>query len=385
MITITRKHENFETHSKLPRTVIEIGKIHFEGNVIPHTWYNYIKLPSGKTDLPAITILAEIVYWYRPTHQAPENEYEAHIVKPKKKFTRDKFSCTAAYFVNKFGITVDQARNALKRLENQGYIQREYRDLNTKQGVRLTNIMFIEPVPSKIMGITHPDTSDAPPSPQNDTLSCQNDTPPCQNDTSPYQNDTPPCQNDHTKTTTKITTKITTTTETSPNSDESGSSKLIYPKELLPDEQEKAARMLKAVNGQAQQLLDELAGQLKAKEIRNPLGYLRGLIAKARAGKFSATVGIKVGEIRKQSMEGASKPEQKRSQVWEEHREELKDIITPAEFSMNVMPLRGLEDGQALWLEAPNRFVADWVCGRMQLIEHVINPYTSQEIRVRVG
>lgn len=310
MNTITRKHENFETHSKLPRTVIEIGKIHFEGNVIPHTWYNYIKLPSGKTDLPAITILAEIVYWYRPTHQAPENEYEAHIVKPKKKFTRDKFSCTAAYFVNKFGITVDQARNALKRLENQGYIQREYRDLNTKQGVRLTNIMFIEPVPNKIMGITHPDTPDIPPSPQNDTLSCQNDTPPCQNDTSP-------CQNDHTKTTTKITT---TTTEASPNSDENGSSsnKLIYPKELLPDEQEEAARMLKAVNGQAQQLLDELAGQLKAKEIKNPLGYLRGLIAKAKEGRFSATAGIKVRESRKQrarieasikaSEERASKP-----------------------------------------------------------------------------
>jgi hypothetical protein len=76
--------------------------------------------------------------------------------------------------------------------------------------------------------------------------------------------------------------------------------------------------MLEAVNGQAQQLLDELAGQLKAKEIKNPLGYLRGLIAKAREGKFSATAGIKVGEIRKQrarieasikaSEERASKP-----------------------------------------------------------------------------
>jgi hypothetical protein len=58
--------------------------------------------------------------------------------------------------------------------------------------------------------------------------------------------------------------------------------------------------MLEAVNGQAQQLLDELAGQLKAKEIKNPLGYLRGLIANAKEGRFSAIAGIKVGEIRKQ-------------------------------------------------------------------------------------
>ena len=76
--------------------------------------------------------------------------------------------------------------------------------------------------------------------------------------------------------------------------------------------------MLEEVGERAQQLLDELAGQLKAKEIKNPLGYLRGLIAKTTEGKFSATAGIKVREIRRQrarieaslkaSEERASKP-----------------------------------------------------------------------------
>lgn len=95
----------------------------------------------------------------------------------------------------------------------------------------------------------------------------------------------------------------------------SGSSELIYPKELLPEEREGAARILEAVNGQAQQLLDELAGQLKAKEIKNPLGYLRGLIAKAKEGKFSATAGIKIGESRKRraSIEASIKASQERA------------------------------------------------------------------------
>jgi Helix-turn-helix domain len=89
-------------------------------------------------------------------------------------------------------------------------------------------------------------------------------------------------------------------TEEPPTAERSGSDNLVYPKELTLGERKEVTRMLEAVNGQAQQLLDELAGQLKAKEIKNPLGYLRGLIAKAKEGKFSATAGIKVGEIRRQ-------------------------------------------------------------------------------------
>ena len=35
----------------LPATVAEIGKIHFEGNIIPHSWYQRIMLESGKRGL----------------------------------------------------------------------------------------------------------------------------------------------------------------------------------------------------------------------------------------------------------------------------------------------------------------------------------------------
>ena len=51
-----------EPVAPLPPAVAEIGKIHFEGNIIPHPWYRRITLESGKPDLPAIVILAEILY-----------------------------------------------------------------------------------------------------------------------------------------------------------------------------------------------------------------------------------------------------------------------------------------------------------------------------------
>jgi hypothetical protein len=135
----------------LPPTVAEIGKIHFEGNIIPHTWYQQITLESGKPDLPAITILAELVYWYRPYQTLTKGG------KPllKKHFDGDMFQCTAAYFSSKFGFTKDQVRKALKRMEDAGYIHREYRYI-VQQGILRNNIMFIEPVPLAIMAITHP-------------------------------------------------------------------------------------------------------------------------------------------------------------------------------------------------------------------------------------
>jgi hypothetical protein len=145
------------TSISLPPVVTEIGEIHFEGNIIPHSWFNYIKLPSGKSDVNGILILAEIVYWYRPI--IDNDEHTGQRVIKGKKFKYDKFNCTASYFVNKFGLTVNQVRKALKRLECGGYIHREYRSIETLQGIRLNEIMFIEPVSSKIREITHDHTA----------------------------------------------------------------------------------------------------------------------------------------------------------------------------------------------------------------------------------
>src|SRR5919106_7045018 len=158
MNTITRTHENFETHSKLPRTVTEIGKIHFEGNIIPHEWYNHIKLPSGKPDVVGIIILSEIVYWYRPVTQIDEHT-DRKVIK-RAKFSGDKFRSPIMYYTDKFGFTKDQVRQALKRLEEGGYITREYRDYIWKDTGKpiMMNMTYVEPVAEKILEINHPES-----------------------------------------------------------------------------------------------------------------------------------------------------------------------------------------------------------------------------------
>ena len=135
-------------------------------------------LDSGKPDLPAITLLAELVYWYRP-YQTLTKGGRAIL---KKHFDGDMFQCTAAYFTSKFGFTKDQVRKALKRLEDAGYIRREYRYI-IQQGILRNNVMFIEPVPLAILAITHPETTleitlpeDPQPTPVGDTLSPVGDT-----------------------------------------------------------------------------------------------------------------------------------------------------------------------------------------------------------------
>ena len=163
-----------EQVAPLPPTVAEIGKIHFEGNIIPHPWYQHITLESGKPDLPAIIILAEIIYWYRPYQTLTKGGKPLQ----RKHFDGDRFQCTAAYFEAKFGLTKDQARKALKRLEDAGYIRREYRSI-VQQGILRNNIMFIEPAPAAILAITHPAVAAEmalPLSPVGDTLSPVGDT-----------------------------------------------------------------------------------------------------------------------------------------------------------------------------------------------------------------
>ena len=111
-----------EQTAPLPAAVAEIGKIHFEGNIIPHPWYQQIVLDSGKPDLPAITILAEIIYWYRP-FQTLDQDGKPYL---RKHFNGDMFQCSAAYYEKKFGLTKTQARRAITRLEEAGLIRRGY-------------------------------------------------------------------------------------------------------------------------------------------------------------------------------------------------------------------------------------------------------------------
>lgn len=132
-------------------TVDAIGQMHLEGNVIPHTWYENIRLSTGKPDLIAITLLSEIVYWYRPTHV--KEEASGRLLGIKKKFKADALQRSYDSFVEQFGFSKKQVREAMDRLEQLGLIIRDFRTI-TSNGTNLSNVLFIGLNVGLLEGIT---------------------------------------------------------------------------------------------------------------------------------------------------------------------------------------------------------------------------------------
>ncbi|UYL94207.1 DNA replication initiation protein [Geobacillus phage vB_GthS_PT9.1] len=131
--------------------VDEIGKINFEGTVIPHNWFNAIKFNSGKPDVVAIVLLSEIVYWYRPT--IVKDEMTGRIKEVRKRFKADLLQRSYESFAEQFGFTKRQVKDALKRLEDAGLIVREFRDIYASGRV-FANTLFIRLNPQKVLEIT---------------------------------------------------------------------------------------------------------------------------------------------------------------------------------------------------------------------------------------
>lgn len=133
------------------QTVDAVGQLHFEGNVIPHTWYTEIKMPNGKTDAVGVLVLAEIVYWHRPTYF--KDEHSGQLKGMKKRFKADMLQRSYDSFVEQFGFTKRQVRDACQRLENIGVITRHFRTINVN-GTKMGNVLFIELHVNKLSAMT---------------------------------------------------------------------------------------------------------------------------------------------------------------------------------------------------------------------------------------
>lgn len=134
-------------------TVDAVGRIGITGNVIPNSWYSTIKRPNGKPYLNAIVILAEIVYWYRPTEM--RDEATGRTVGTRAKFSGDMLQRSYGSFAEQFGISKREATSALSALEDMGLVHRHLRNICVK-GVTLSNVLFIEIIPERLMEVTHP-------------------------------------------------------------------------------------------------------------------------------------------------------------------------------------------------------------------------------------
>lgn len=139
-------------------TVDAVGRIGITGNVIPNSWYSTIKRPNGKPYLNAIVILAEIVYWYRPTEM--RDEATGRTVGTRAKFSGDMLQRSYGSFAEQFGISKREATSALSALEDMGLVRRHLRNICVK-GVTLSNVLFIELIPERLMEVTHPEDTGA--------------------------------------------------------------------------------------------------------------------------------------------------------------------------------------------------------------------------------
>ena len=375
--TISRKNTGPST-DELPSTVAEIGKIHLEGNMLPHEWFNHIKLPSGKTDLAGIIILAEIVYWYRPVKTIDEESGKQVIL--RKKFKSDMFQSAIGYYEEKFGLTEDQVRKALKRLEDGGFITRQYRDV-VQRGMKMTNVTFVEPVPARILEITLP--AGAAAGPQGAAAG-------------PLNRDYYKTYGNNPKTTTTTTTTPATTQERqaqnarNESSSSSGSSNnLIFDFSLSNFSQaqrDRAAKTLEELSPEvAQQVLDEFNSAIGSESIKkSQWAWLESVAKHAREGTFRPTSDL-AERRQKQTRVTAVQKQRRPSQAWRACLEELRGKIGDGKSALHIMTLRGVEDGEVLWLEAPNAIVADWVKTHLDTIEQVLRPHIQLPIRVCIG
>lgn len=124
------------------------------GNVTPQNWYHTVVNEKGRPVMNAITILSEIVYWYRPKEERDEAEPEkSHL---KKKFRADLLQMSYQKLEEKFGLGRSQVKDAVRFLEKLGVINREFRKVMAN-GTQMNNVMFLVLNPERLYELTYPE------------------------------------------------------------------------------------------------------------------------------------------------------------------------------------------------------------------------------------
>lgn len=118
----------------------QMRRLNFSGNIIPPTWFQNVHMENGKPDLVGIILLSDIVYWYRPVEV--RSEKTGKLIGYKPKFKADKLQRGYGALAEQYGFTKLQVKDALRRLENVGVIELEFRH-PTFRGVKCGNVLYI--------------------------------------------------------------------------------------------------------------------------------------------------------------------------------------------------------------------------------------------------
>ena len=124
------------------------------GNVIPLNWFKTITTANGKPNSTAIMLLSDIVYWYRP--KILRDEATGEFIGIKKRFKADLLQRSYRQFSEQFRYSKRQVTEAIKALESLGVIRREFRTVSTNMQ-KLSNVLYIELFPDKLMELTYPE------------------------------------------------------------------------------------------------------------------------------------------------------------------------------------------------------------------------------------
>lgn len=132
--------------------VDQLGQMRITGNVIPAQWYKTITRANGKPYLTAIVILADIVYWYRPTEI--RDEATGQLIGYRKRFKADKLQRSYAQLSEQFGISKKEATSAITHLESLGIVERDFRTVEIA-GIKMNNVLFIGLNPEALAAVTY--------------------------------------------------------------------------------------------------------------------------------------------------------------------------------------------------------------------------------------
>lgn len=144
----------FETGSPI---VDRMSRLQISGNVIPISWYQTIRKETGKPNLMAIVILADIVYWYRAVEI--RDEMTGQLIGLRKKFQSDLLQRSYQQLAEQFGITKRDATNAIVELEKLGVVNRVFRTQQIN-GQRFSNVLFLKLDVDVLEMLTYPNQAE---------------------------------------------------------------------------------------------------------------------------------------------------------------------------------------------------------------------------------
>lgn len=121
--------------------VDEVGTWNLTGNVTPDNWYRWILRENGKPYLLAITILSEIVYWYRPAEV--RDEVTGQVVGYRKRFRDDVLQKSYTQLADKYGEGKSAVKRALDVLETLDIVRREWRTIHHETMGICNNVLYL--------------------------------------------------------------------------------------------------------------------------------------------------------------------------------------------------------------------------------------------------